>query len=258
MAALATQSGLPNAVNFQSRYVAAHQFLREIVADGYLGEIRLVVVTAFAGYALDPQMEPHYATWASMASEGGGFLASALAHSLDLAQYLFGPIEAIAVTKQTAIRRKPRLAWDFLHDDPLSESSPTNGTSEVTGDDTAVVQGRLAGGGVMIVAGSWAVSNGSGTRLEAYGSEGTLTLAGSGDIAAARGNRPLEPLPVPENMVQRGGSRKDVPRLFAAMASDVVAAMRGEEPPSRGWPFATFRDGLAVQRIISAAGSEIR
>jgi hypothetical protein len=34
-----------------------------------------------------------------------------------------------------------------------------------------------------------------------------------------------------------------------------MAALRSEEPPSDGWPFATFNDGLAVQRIIAAAGT---
>ena len=254
MAEVAAESGLHTAIDFQSRYRVPYRHLRQVVADGYLGEIRLVLVTSFGDAALDPGLEPHYATWASMASEGGGFLSSALAHSLDLSQYIFGRIQPAAVMKQTALPRKPRLAWDFIHDDPLSESSPTSGLAEVTGDDTAVVQGRLAGGGVVVAAGSWAVRNGGGTRVEAYGSDGTIRLDSSGTIVAARGTGQLEPIPVAARFAD-SGSRAGVPRLFAALAGDFMAAQRGEDPPPGGWPFATFDDGLAVQRIIAAASA---
>jgi len=54
----------------------------------------------------------------------------------------------------------------------------------------------------------------------------------------------------------QAGGRRDVPRLFAALAGDFLAARRGDEPPAEGWPFATFDDGLAVQRIIAAAGAD--
>jgi predicted dehydrogenase len=198
-------------------------------------------------------MEPHYATWASMAAEGGGFLASAMAHSLDLTQYLFGRVQPGAEMKQTPLPRKPLLAWDFIHDDPLSESSPTSGTVAVTGDDTAVVQGQLAGGGVVVAAGSWAVRNGGGTRIEAYGSDGTIMVDSAGKIAAARGGGPLEPMAVPGEPSQRSASRQDVPRLFAALAADFMAALEGREAPPGGWPFATFADGLAVQQILASA-----
>ncbi len=255
MAEAAAGSGLPAAIHFQSRYITRYRYLRELIASGYLGEIRLVLLTAFGDYALDPNLEPHYATWASMASEGGGFLSSAMAHGLDLTQYIFGRVEPAAVMKQNALPRKPALAWDFIHDDPLSESSPTSGMTEVTGDDTAVMHGRLAGGGVVVAAGSWAVRNGGGTRIEAYGSDGTLTVDSSGTIAAARGTAPLESVPVPGAWSGQPGGRQDVPSLFAALARDFAAALRGEEPPAGGWPFATFDDGLAVQRIIAAAAS---
>jgi hypothetical protein len=264
----AAQSGARTAIHFQSRYIAPYRYLRQVIANGYLGEIRLVLVTAFGDYALDPRLEPHYATWASMAEHGGGFLASAMAHSLDLTQYLFGPVHPAAVMKRNALSRKPLLAWDFIHDDPLSESSPTSGTVEVTGDDTAAVQGRLAGGGVVVAAGSWAVRNGGGTRVEAYGSDGTIKVDSAGSITAARGARPLEPLAVPAEFsggfagasprpaaAERSTGRQDVPRLFAALAADFMAALDGREEPPGGWPFATFADGLAVQQILAAATS---
>ena len=213
------------------------------------------LVTAFGDYALDPRMEPHYATWASMASEGGGFLSSAMAHSLDLTQYIFGRIEPDAVMKQTALPREPPLAWDFIHDDPLSESSPTSGLAEVTGDDTAVMQGRLAGGGVVVAAGSWAVRNGGGTRIEAHGSDGTLTVIVR-EISPPRGDRASSSrCQYQATWSEESVGRQDVPRLFAALARDFAAALHGEEPPPGGWPFATFNDGLTVQRIIAAATS---
>jgi predicted dehydrogenase len=254
MAAAAAGSGLPTAIHFQSRYVAYNRFLRKVIADGYLGEIRLVLVTALGDYALDPALEPHYATWASMAEAGGGFLSSAMAHSLDLAQYIFGRIEPDAVLKQNALPRKPALAWDFIHDDPLSADSPTTGLAEVTGDDTAVIQGRLAGGGVVVAAGSWAVRNGGGTRIAAYGSDGTITLDNSGRISGARGTDQLAPMPLPAAVTQALGAPRDVPALFAALARDFMDALGGSEPPIGGRPFATFDDGLAVQRIIAAGG----
>jgi predicted dehydrogenase len=253
MAEAAAESGLAAAIHFQSRYITRYRYLRELIASGYLGDLRLVLVTAFGDYALDPNLEPHYATWASMASEGGGFLSSAMAHSLDLTQYIFGRVEAASVLKHNALLRKPTLAWDFIHDDPLSESSPTSGMTEVTGDDTAVMHGRLAGGGVVVAAGSWAVRNGGGTRIEAYGSDGTLTVDSSGSVAVARGAGLFEPMPVPSAWAGQPSGPQSVPNLFAALARDFVAALRGEEPPSGGWPFATFEDGLAVQRIIAAA-----
>ena len=249
----AARAGARTAIHFQSRYAAPYRYLRQLIAGGYLGEIRLVLTTAFGDYALDPRLEPHYATWASMAEHGGGFMSSAMAHSLDLTQYLFGPIQPAAAMKRRALPRKPLLAWDFIHDDPLSESSPTAGTVEVTGDDTAVVQGRLADGGVVVAAGSWAVRHGGGTRIEAYGSDGTLKVDGADTIAGARGAGPLEPLAIPADLAAGSASRADVPGLFAAMAADFMAALDGLDAPPGGWPFATFADGLAVQQILAAA-----
>jgi predicted dehydrogenase len=123
----------------------------------------------------------------------------------------------------------------------------------VTGDDTAVIQGRLAGGGVVVAAGSWAVRNGSGTRIEAYGSDGTITVDSAGAIAAARGSDPLRPVTLPNELRESPGSRQDVPPLFAALATDFMAALEARETPPGGWPFATFDDGLAVQQILAAA-----
>jgi predicted dehydrogenase len=60
---------------------------------------------------------------------------------------------------------------------------------------------------------------------------------------------------VPSELSQRSADRQDVPRLFAALAADFMAALDGREEPPGGWPFATFADGLAVQRILAAATS---
>jgi predicted dehydrogenase len=126
--------------------------------------------------------------------------------------------------------------------------------AETTGDDTAVIHGHLAGGGVVVAAGSWAVRNGAGTRIAAYGSDGTITMDSSGKIFAARGTDQLAPVPLPAEVAQAVGGQRDVPALFAALARDFMDTLHGSEPPPGGRPFATFDDGLAVQRII-AAGS---
>ena len=44
-------------------------------ALGRAGSVSHLSYSALGDYALDPNLEPHYATWASMASEGGGFLS---------------------------------------------------------------------------------------------------------------------------------------------------------------------------------------
>src|SRR5688572_30322430 len=91
---LAERSGLVNAVNFNIRFYPLHQHVRELVASGALGDVRLVTGRYFQDWLL---LETDW-NWRLEPDKGGSLRAvgDIGSHWLDLVTFLTGqPIEAV-------------------------------------------------------------------------------------------------------------------------------------------------------------------
>ena len=105
LAARADQAGVVNAVNFNIRFYPLHQHTREIVADGRLGEVRLVTGHYFQDWLLfDTDWN-----WRLEPDKGGALRAvgDIGSHWLDLMAFVTGqPIVAVMADLATFVRAR--------------------------------------------------------------------------------------------------------------------------------------------------------
>jgi predicted dehydrogenase len=247
-------AGLVNAVGFEWRYRSARRYLRDLVQRGVLGELRVASLSSFTDYAVNPSKEPFWHTWVSERRLGGGLLSGLLTHELDQVRYLFGDVVEVTGVAENAIRSRPVLSWDYRDGDPLPEPESAVGTASSDADDSAAIVGRLASGGVFSLVASWATHGGSGARFEAYGSKGTLTLDRDFRIwfRASDASEPRE-LHVPQSMRPTGPENNIT--MYQGLVDDLWQAFAPS--PDRVPSFATFSDGLEIQKITEQVLGDI-
>ncbi len=104
-AAQAKTPGLIAMVNFNYRRVPAIAFAKRLIESGRLGEIRHWRGTYLQDWILDPEFPLVWRMKKELA--GSGALGDIAAHSLDLAQYLVGPVTDVVGTLSTFITERP-------------------------------------------------------------------------------------------------------------------------------------------------------
>ena len=104
-AAQAKTPGLIAMVNFNYRRVPAISFAKQLIESGRLGEIRHWRGTYLQDWILDPEFPLVWRMQKELA--GSGALGDIAAHSLDLAQYLVGPVTDVVGTLSTFIKERP-------------------------------------------------------------------------------------------------------------------------------------------------------
>jgi predicted dehydrogenase len=246
LVAAAARAGRLGLVDMQSRFWPAVSELRRLVADGFLGTVENVEVRAFYPSFTRPERVPT-SLWCADAGSGASTLRVHGLHSADLVRWIFGEITDVTGTAATR-----RSAW------PTAE-----GPLRATSRDSVALTGRVAGGAVVSMHSSWVAWHGSGWRLAAYGSEGTLVATAGGHtghfpvrLAGARADEPqLRDLPPTIG-------RDEVPELpsdaatlpFARLVRHLAAALREDDPATAAAAadLPTFADGLGLLRLADA------
>jgi predicted dehydrogenase len=239
LADLAAAKRLVTAVGLQARVNPALLYLKELVADGYIGDILAVHVMLMRDGVLT---RPSHRTWQRDAELGANTLTIANGHTIDAMRFVAGDFARLSAVVATEAKQ-----W-------LDTGSNT--WLDVTAPDNILVSGILGNGAVAsshIAAIPYA---GSGYRMEIYGREGTLVAAGEdspqlGEVAlhgAQRGNT-LTPLAVPERFIAAttgtpGGEAANVGQMYAMFAQ----AIRGGG--NSGLP--DFATAVDLHRLIDA------
>jgi predicted dehydrogenase len=257
----AEQAGVVHAIGHEMRYDPLHRHMRDLIAQGYIGAPRLVKLSDVCNYAADPRYPTFYATWTMRMAQGGGVLLQHAAHILDLAGYLFGPIEIAGGIAANQVPQRPVLAPD-VHPAKLFElgaDAPTTGEAPVDADDTTILYGTLPGGGLFTFSAGWTVHHPSGVTWEIYGSEGTLKMLSDGSLVGGRSVDPeLTVLSAPAKyglpgeqpwLARTGVLTEALDPMFRLMAVDIAAAVDGRAGDRA---FATFADGLVTQRAMDS------
>jgi predicted dehydrogenase len=252
--------GEVNVMDFGRRYAPERRYFRELVRSGFLGELRFVSTTVFVELATDPTQAGHYDNWLSRRPHGGILHASLLNHHLDLLRYTFGELHDVQGRSTTLIGQKPVLSAKYDSRYEVGDTVETVGLAPVDAEDAAVICGRFENGAPLSVAGTWSVYHGSGERLEAYGSEGTLVLESTGQILGATADAlELAELPVPDGdaAASRAQGRPALtsPALYSQLAADVAGMILGTQHDA---PFATFDDGVRLLEIGEAVMGSTR
>lgn len=248
MADAAAARGVVGALDAYFLWTPGYSYFRQLVDDGFLGDLYAVNVDFSMAQAVMPPADYPY-RWTGYAKNGSGVLPNSCSHLFHTLLHIFGPIMEVV-----GASRISNELWRF---DDGSVQRP-----EVA--DTAVVLGRFAGGALLNIHAGRAVPTGTGLTIQAYGSNGRLTIQSPAypldrnvTITAALPARLFEgveeELAIPDAFFSVPGGRApsaaDAPvavslgRLFANMLDAIEGG--GEACPD-------FRRGALVQDMVEA------
>lgn len=263
---LATASGLVNAVNFNIRFYPLHQHVRELIAGGGLGDVRL----ATGHYFQDWLLHESDWNWRLDPDKGGALRAvgDIGSHWLDLVTFLTGlPIVAVMADLATfvPVRSQPRGPVETF----ATERSADTVARDMATEDVASILLRFANG----ARGAVSVSQISAGR------KNSLQWEIDGSTAAAAwdsetpdhlwlGHRD-EPNEIllrnPALMGDAGRAAAALPgghvegfadtfgALFRAIYADVLSGRPADRPP-----YATFADGHDEMLVGDAVAESAR
>ncbi len=157
---LATAKGVVAMMDFEFRFVPAWQLLAEYLAEGYVGQKRLVKIDWLVSSRADAQRPWN---WYAQKDKGGGALGAVGSHAFDYISWLFGPVSRLSAQLSTAIPERP---------DPADGGK----LKLVDADDTCILMLELADGTPCQLCISSVTYQGRGHFIEVYGDRGTLVL----------------------------------------------------------------------------------
>ncbi|MYT69859.1 MULTISPECIES: Gfo/Idh/MocA family oxidoreductase [unclassified Streptomyces] len=224
LASLAAARGLRTFTGLQARSAPLVRHLRDLIADGYVGEVLSTSVVASAR------------GWGASVHEGGAYLLDRASganmltipfgHTLDAVTAVLGDVEEISAVTATRRRTVPDDAGRIHRPDVA---------------DQLVLGGVLSSGAVASVHYRGGVSRGTNFLWEINGTDGDLVVTGDhghlqmGEytLAGARGaDSALAPLTVPEHYFDpalaalRGTDAYNVGAAYAQIRRDVVDGTR--------------------------------
>ena len=187
MAALAQAQGVRNMVGLQSRGNPAMLYLKDLVAEGYVGEVLSCHVSRISDGGISRTSDR---TWQREQELGANTMTITNGHTIDALRFVAGDFSSVAAMVSTQVNQ-----W---------YETDTQQYVEVTSPDNILVSGKLVSGGVAsvhVASNPWA---GSGYRMEIYGSAGTLVASSDESpnhvgtlVQGVQGGNQLEELPVP-------------------------------------------------------------
>lgn len=250
MADLAEAKGVVAAVGTQMRVAPEVEYLRQLIADGYAGEV-LSTTLVGSGGSWGAETDADHAYLYDNAN-GASLLTIPVGHALaGLREVLgdFGDLSGNLVNRRKVVR-----------------VTDTGEIRPFTAHDQVMAQGTLASGAAISVHYRGGVSRGTNFLWEINGTAGDIQVTGDGghaqivqlSIFGAKGDaKQLEPLSPPASAYGGWPSTsvvRNVARIYALIARDIRSGTR--TAPS-------FRDAVALHETIdaietSAAGREVR
>ncbi|WP_407916967.1 Gfo/Idh/MocA family protein [Kitasatospora sp. NE20-6] len=257
----AAARGIRSMCGFTYRRVPALSLLRNLIADGRLGEIRHVRATYLQDWITDPEFPLVWRLRRERA--GSGALGDVGAHIVDLAHYLTGSrLTGVTGVTETFVHLRPLPAdRDGGSGGLTAEAAATPELGRVTVDDAAVFIGRLESGALATFeATRFATGRKNALRIEVNGSLGSaafdferlneLEFLDTAQPAAEQGFRRIL-VTEPDHPYLAAwwppGHGLGYEHSFTHQARDLVAAIaEGHDPrPS-------FAEALQVQLVIDA------
>jgi predicted dehydrogenase len=161
LAALARSQGVRTVIGLQARSAPAVRYLRDLVADGYVGEVLSTTIIASGG-GWGPEV-PTRGRYLLDAANGATLLTIPVGHTLDgVASVLgeFGELDAVVATRRTTVR-----------------DVETGGELRMTAPDQVAVAGRLTSAAVAAIHYRGGHSRGVNFHWEINGTEGDLVVS---------------------------------------------------------------------------------
>src|SRR5271169_3559004 len=246
----ANARGIRHAVGLQGQMSPPINYVKDLVAEGYVGQVMAATMIACApnwGASIDRAYQVDRANGANLLTITGGHTVDALCHCLGE----FRELTAFVVSQRDRI--------------------PLAGTGEMvakTAPDQLVVNGIVGDGAVVSFQVRGGMTRGTDFLFEIHGEEGDLVLAATSRtsmqrqeliLKGARGEgMALAELPIPDKYrwVPEGvpaGSPYNVAQLYAKLAK----CIRDGEPASPGFDAAVTRHRL-LDAIMRASDTGLK
>lgn len=193
LAAIVADTGVRTAVGLQARSTPTVRYVRDLIAEGYVGTVLSTTLIGSGGGWTDPVSLG--STYMLDRSNGATMLAIPFGHTMDALAFVLGGLRDVAAT--TGVVRSRATVTE------------TGDQIEKTAADQVAVTGTLRDGGVFAAHYRGGSSAGTNFLWEINGTEGDLVLRGPtghlqfdrADVFGARKNEELAPLPVPASYV---------------------------------------------------------
>lgn len=237
LAALARQQGVVTAVGLQGRATPELQYVKELVEQGWLGELLSVDVSA--AVTGSPEA-PSQAAWEAERKKGAHFFNVTGGHTVDTLLFCCGSLRQVSARVSTQLRQV-RFA-------------DTGATVVVETPDTLLFHGELASGAAVSYRGVTVTTRAPGWRMELHGSKGTLVATTPVmpqitpiELRGAQGNGELAVLAVPARF-------DTIPATIVGPARNVAGLYRGfaRAIEHRGPCSPDFAHALSVHELLES------
>ncbi|MFN8378106.1 MAG: Gfo/Idh/MocA family oxidoreductase [Anaerolineae bacterium] len=228
--------GRVHAIGHELRFNPNRRKIRQLIADGAIGEIRHVNIVNISSTWGDPTSRPA-GDWWSLAEMGGGRLGANGSHQIDLLRYWLGDIGAISGQVATMV--------------PGRIDKTTGESWTATADDEVSFTAEMQNGALVSVFLSGVARHNMGNHTHIFGSEGTIKLADADEqLLVARAGEDYADLSATDPNASLPGIGKGIWNVsVVAMMQEIAAAIREGRSLHTA---ATFADGLASQIAMDA------
>jgi predicted dehydrogenase len=239
LTALAREKGLYAIAGTQARVSPAMRYVRDLVADGFVGEVlSTTIVGSGMSWGGVIQMPNAYTL---DVTNGASMLTIPFGHTISTVVDVLGEVESVSAVLATA--RKQVTVVE------------TGETLPMTAHDQLLVAGVLASGAPISVHYRGGMPRGTGLLWEINGTDGDLQVTAIGgqaqlldlSVAGATGDdQAPQPLPLPDQYKRKLGldrRAENVGELYAAFAQDLATG--SQTAPS-------FADAEKTHQLIAA------
>jgi predicted dehydrogenase len=226
LAAVARKKNVRTMVGLQRRASPAYLYMRELIEQGYVGQVLAVNMMLMGSGVLTRTADR---TWQRDVTLGANTLTITFGHVFDAMCMVVGELTEVSAIVSTQV--------------PQWFESDTKKYVDVTSPDNIMIQGRLENGAVVNAYCGVHPYHGSGHRFEIYGKEGTLSMIGGGEggeerrrkiMGGHKDDKTLQELTVPERFSRvpetlRNGPAYDVGQMWIKFA-EAIRTGSGSEP----------------------------
>jgi predicted dehydrogenase len=238
MAALAREKGVVTAIGLQGWYEPTLTYIKELYAQGWLGELLTVNMIMKTGGAPN---RPSRRDYEREVNKGAHLFNIVGGHTVGYLTYCFGPLTRLSANVSTRVKQL------YMDDTGEVVDSKT--------PDNVLLNAEFANGGLLSYQITAVPYHADGWRMVIHGSKGTIIATTPGlpqitpvTLAGSQGDEPLKELSVPERLrfVPKSvpfGPAQNVGHAYIRMA-EAINAGKPYEP--------SFEDALRVHMLLDA------
>lgn len=223
-------------IGHELRFNPNRHKIRQLIADGVIGQVRHVNIVNISSTWGDPASRP-LDDWWSLESMGGGRLGANGSHQIDLLRYWLGDVGAVSGQVATMVAAR------------VDKASGQPWTA--TADDQTSFTLEMQNGALCSVFLSGAARHNMGNQTLIFGSEGTIKLFDADEklLVARAGEDFVEMSEADPNAALPGIGRGIWNVSVVAMMQEIMNAIRSQRATQTA---ATFEDGLRCQIVMDA------